>query len=46
MFFQQRGHPTKVKPPRQAGNTLTAQRLWTVSESLVGVTFPLETVAS
>jgi NAD(P)-dependent dehydrogenase (short-subunit alcohol dehydrogenase family) len=40
-LFHQRGHPTRVSPPRAALDVDTAQRLWTVSEELTGVTYEL-----
>ena len=38
-FFGMRGLPTQVKPPRQALDLDTAQRLWAVSEELTGVRY-------
>jgi NAD(P)-dependent dehydrogenase (short-subunit alcohol dehydrogenase family) len=40
-LFHQRGHPTRVSPPRAALDVDTAQRLWTMSEELTGVTYHL-----
>jgi hypothetical protein len=34
-----RGLPAQVKPPRQALDLDTAQRLWAVSEELTGVRY-------
>jgi NAD(P)-dependent dehydrogenase (short-subunit alcohol dehydrogenase family) len=38
-LFGQRGHPTRVTPPRQARATEAAHRLWTASEELTGVVY-------
>ena len=38
-LFGQRGHPTRVTPPRQARSPEAARRLWAVSEELTGVTY-------
>jgi NAD(P)-dependent dehydrogenase (short-subunit alcohol dehydrogenase family) len=38
-LFGQRGHPTRVTPPRQARATEAAHRLWTASEALTGVVY-------
>jgi len=40
-FQEQRGHPTLVGRSGAAKDTETAERLWTLSEELTGVTFPL-----
>jgi hypothetical protein len=46
-FQQQRGHPTLVGRSARAQDTLMARRLWELSETLTGVTFPLtDTVAA
>ncbi|HJR25874.1 MAG TPA: oxidoreductase [Acidimicrobiales bacterium] len=38
-FLEQRGHPTKVGRTRRAADADAAQRLWSLSEALTGVTF-------
>ncbi len=38
-LFGQHGHPTRVKPPRQARREDAARRLWAVSEELTGVEY-------
>jgi NAD(P)-dependent dehydrogenase (short-subunit alcohol dehydrogenase family) len=38
-LFGVRGHPTRVRPPRQARRPEDAERLWAVSEELTGVTY-------
>jgi NAD(P)-dependent dehydrogenase (short-subunit alcohol dehydrogenase family) len=38
-LFESRGHPTVVRPAREAEDTATARRLWEVSEQLTGVRF-------
>ncbi len=40
-FAEQRGHPALVKRSAAARDTDTARELWTLSEQLTGVTFPL-----
>jgi NAD(P)-dependent dehydrogenase (short-subunit alcohol dehydrogenase family) len=40
-FQEQRGHPTLVGRSGAARDTATAQKLWTLSEELTGVAFPL-----
>jgi NAD(P)-dependent dehydrogenase (short-subunit alcohol dehydrogenase family) len=40
-FGEQRGHPTLVGRSDAARDEATAERLWTLSEELTGVTFPL-----
>jgi NAD(P)-dependent dehydrogenase (short-subunit alcohol dehydrogenase family) len=40
-FQEQRGHPKLVGRSGAAKDTETAERLWTLSEELTGVTFPL-----
>jgi hypothetical protein len=40
-FLQGRGAPKLVSRSRAARNGTLARRLWTVSEELTGVTFPL-----
>ena len=40
-FQEQRGHPTLVGRSHAATDSDTARRLWTRSEELTGVTFPL-----
>jgi NAD(P)-dependent dehydrogenase (short-subunit alcohol dehydrogenase family) len=40
-FREGRGHPTLVNRSTAAADTDTARRLWTLSEELTGVTFPL-----
>ena len=40
-FQEQRGHPTLVGRSNAAKDSDTARRLWTRSEELTGVTFPL-----
>ncbi len=40
-FQEQRGHPKLVGRSGAARNTATAERLWTLSEELTGVEFPL-----
>src|SRR4051794_18103342 len=42
-FQEQRGHPTLVGRTSAAGDEETAKKLWTLSEELTGVTFPLAT---
>jgi NAD(P)-dependent dehydrogenase (short-subunit alcohol dehydrogenase family) len=39
-FQEQRGHPTLVGRSAAAQDRLTARRLWELSETLTGVTFP------
>jgi hypothetical protein len=36
-----RGYPTPAHSSRQSHDTATQHRLWTVSEELTGVTFPV-----
>lgn len=38
-FFEQRGHPVKVKANDQAHDQATARKLWEVSEELTGVKY-------
>jgi NAD(P)-dependent dehydrogenase (short-subunit alcohol dehydrogenase family) len=40
-FQEQRGHPTLVGRSNAARDTETGERLWTLSEELTGVAFPL-----
>jgi hypothetical protein len=40
-FFGTRGYPTLAKSSRQSHDTAIQRRLWTVSEELTGVTFPV-----
>jgi NAD(P)-dependent dehydrogenase (short-subunit alcohol dehydrogenase family) len=40
-FQEQRGHPTLVGRSGAARDTATAEKLWTLSEKLTGVGFPL-----
>ncbi|MBV9512854.1 MAG: SDR family NAD(P)-dependent oxidoreductase [Mycobacteriaceae bacterium] len=40
-FFEQRGHPTLVRSSKQSHDEAQQRRLWTVSEELTGVTYPL-----
>jgi NAD(P)-dependent dehydrogenase (short-subunit alcohol dehydrogenase family) len=40
-FQEQRGHPTLVGRSPAASDAATAERLWTLSEELTGVRFPL-----
>ena len=40
-FRELRGHPTVVASSRQSHDAGTQRRLWTISESLTGVTYPL-----
>ncbi|MGH3585559.1 MAG: SDR family NAD(P)-dependent oxidoreductase [Pseudonocardia sp.] len=40
-FFEMRGHPTVVRSSRQSHDVDLQRRLWTVSEELTGVTFPV-----
>ena len=40
-MFESRGHPTRAKPSRAARNAADAERLWTVSEQLTGVSYHL-----
>ena len=40
-FQEQRGHPTLVGRSGAAKDSETARRLWTLSEELTGVAFPL-----
>ena len=40
-LFENRGHPTAVRPVRTARDPDTARRLWEVSEELTGVRFDL-----
>ncbi|MEV5236233.1 SDR family NAD(P)-dependent oxidoreductase [Streptomyces pseudogriseolus] len=40
-FQEVRGHPTLVRSSRDSHDRGVQQRLWTVSEELTGVTFPL-----
>ncbi|MEA2222620.1 MAG: hypothetical protein QOH83_996 [Solirubrobacteraceae bacterium] len=43
-FQEQRGHPALAKRSAAARDADTARRLWTLSEELTGVTFPLASV--
>lgn len=45
-FQEQRGHPTLVGRNARASDAETARRLWTLSEELTGVTFPLTPAAA
>ena len=38
--FERRGTPTRVGRSRQAMDDATAEKLWSLSERLTGVTFP------
>jgi hypothetical protein len=38
-FEEQRGHPKVVNPVRVGRDAATAERLWTVSEELTGVSY-------
>jgi NAD(P)-dependent dehydrogenase (short-subunit alcohol dehydrogenase family) len=40
-FFGARGYPELAQPSRLSRDTATQRRLWTVSEELTGVTFPV-----
>jgi len=40
-LFGTRGYPTLAKSSRQSHDTAIQRRLWTVSEQLTGVTFPV-----
>ncbi len=40
-LFEQRGYPTVVKSSRRSYDLATARSLWTLSETLTGVTFAL-----
>ncbi|MEV4130236.1 SDR family NAD(P)-dependent oxidoreductase [Nocardia sp. NPDC049707] len=40
-LFESRGYPKIVESSRQSHDTAVQQRLWTVSENLTGVTFPV-----
>ena len=40
-FFGVRGYPTLARSSRQSHDTAIQRRLWTVSEELTGVTFPV-----
>src|SRR5262245_51112066 len=40
-FFGTRGYPELAQSSRQSRDTAIARRLWTVSEQLTGVTFPV-----
>ncbi|RRR40064.1 SDR family NAD(P)-dependent oxidoreductase [Mycolicibacter terrae] len=40
-FGEQRGYPTLVKSSRKSHDADTQQRLWTVSEELTGVVYPV-----
>src|SRR4051812_13006411 len=44
-FREGRGHPTVVDRSTAAADTDTARRLWTLSEELTGVSFPLAPAA-
>jgi NAD(P)-dependent dehydrogenase (short-subunit alcohol dehydrogenase family) len=43
-LFEQRGYPRAVDRSKAAKNAADAARLWTVSEQLTGVTYPLDGV--
>jgi NAD(P)-dependent dehydrogenase (short-subunit alcohol dehydrogenase family) len=43
-FQEQRGHPAPAKRNAAAQDADTARKLWTLSEELTGVTFPLASV--
>ena len=45
-FQEQRGHPTLVGRSARAQDRLMARRLWDLSETLTGVTFPLTDTAA
>jgi NAD(P)-dependent dehydrogenase (short-subunit alcohol dehydrogenase family) len=45
-FQEQRGHPKLVGRSDAAKDTATAAKLWTLSEELTGVTFPLTPAAA
>jgi NAD(P)-dependent dehydrogenase (short-subunit alcohol dehydrogenase family) len=45
-FMEQRGAPKLVGRTDAAKDTVVAQRLWTVSEQLTGVSFPLHSTAA
>jgi NAD(P)-dependent dehydrogenase (short-subunit alcohol dehydrogenase family) len=45
-FREMRGDPTEVQAVREARDPEIGRRLWTVSEELTGVTFPLPTSAT
>jgi NAD(P)-dependent dehydrogenase (short-subunit alcohol dehydrogenase family) len=45
-FQEQRGHPKLVGRNAAAQDTETAKKLWTLSEQLTGVTFPLAPAAA
>jgi len=45
-FQEQRGHPTLVGRSTAAQDRLMARRLWELSETLTGVTFPLTPAAA
>jgi NAD(P)-dependent dehydrogenase (short-subunit alcohol dehydrogenase family) len=45
-FQEQRGHPKLVGRNAAARDTETAKKLWTLSEQLTGVTFPLSSAAA
>ena len=45
-FQEQRGHPTLVGRSTAAQDRLMARRLWELSETLTGVTFPLTRAAA
>jgi NAD(P)-dependent dehydrogenase (short-subunit alcohol dehydrogenase family) len=40
-FLQTRGHPTLVESSKQSHDQTIQRRLWTVSEELTGITFPV-----
>jgi len=40
-FFGARGYPKPAESSRRSHDTATQRRLWTVSEELTGVTFPV-----
>src|SRR5262245_59707378 len=40
-FFETRGYPKLAESSRQSHDTAIQRRLWTVSEELTGVTFPV-----
>ena len=45
-FQEQRGHPTLVGRNGAAKDRETGKQLWTLSEELTGVTFPLTPAAA
>ena len=43
-FWEQRGYPALVGRTAAASDVEMAKRLWTLSEDLTGVKFPLESI--